>query len=166
MDGTENTTCNNRIIGWRRYSRGRHRKYNSSVACAIFATLMSCLLCSNLVTSFSQLCHNILRGWSFTLESIQMFPTNLRVGRTIAQAVSRRLPTAAARVRAQLKSYGICGGQSGTEAGFLQVLWFPLPMFIPSTAPLSSSIFRCSYNRPVSGRRTKWTQSHSTTRKN
>jgi hypothetical protein len=41
------------------------------------------------------------------------------VGRAIAQAVSRLLPTAAALVRAQVRSCGICGGQSGTEAGFL-----------------------------------------------
>jgi hypothetical protein len=32
------------------------------------------------------------------------------VGRSIAQAISRRVPTAAARVRAQVKSCEICGG--------------------------------------------------------
>jgi hypothetical protein len=48
-----------------------------------------------------------------------------RVGRAIAQTVSRRLPTAAARVRAQVKSCGICGGQNDTGTGFLQVLTFP-----------------------------------------
>jgi hypothetical protein len=31
------------------------------------------------------------------------------LGRAIAQAVSRRLPTAAARVRVQVRSCGICG---------------------------------------------------------
>jgi hypothetical protein len=40
-------------------------------------------------------------------------------GRTIAQAVSLWLPTAAARVRARVWSSGICGGQSGAGAGFL-----------------------------------------------
>jgi hypothetical protein len=56
-------------------------------------------------------------------------------GRAIAQAVSRWLPTAAARVRSQVRSCGIWGGQSGTGAGFLRVLQFPLPILIPPTAP-------------------------------
>jgi hypothetical protein len=86
------------------------------------------------------------------------------VGRAIAQAVSRRHPTAAARVRAHVRSCGICG-QCGTGAGFLRVLRFPLPILIPPTAPHSSSIVRGWYNRSVSGRRTKWTQSHPTQKK-
>jgi hypothetical protein len=80
-------------------------------------------------------------------------------GRAIAQAVSRRLPTAAARVRSQVRSCGICGGQSGTEADFLRVLQFP-----PTPPHSSSSIIRSWYNRPVSGRCTKWTRSHFTRR--
>jgi hypothetical protein len=84
-------------------------------------------------------------------------------GRAIAQAVSRRLPTASARVRAQVRSCGIFGGQSCTGAGFLLVLRFPLPIFIPQTVPdSSSSIIRGWYNRPISGGRTKWTRSHPT----
>jgi hypothetical protein len=72
------------------------------------------------------------------------------VDRAIAQAVSRRLPTAAARVRAWVRSCAICGGQSGTGVGFLRVLRFPLPIFIPPIAPQSpSSIFWGWYNRPV-----------------
>jgi hypothetical protein len=59
---------------------------------------------------------------------------NIR-GRAIAQVVSRRLPTSAAPV----KSCGICGGQSGAGADFLQVRRFPLPSFIPPTAPQSPS---------------------------
>jgi hypothetical protein len=59
--------------------------------------------------------------------------------RAIAQAVSRWLPTTAVRVRTQVKSRGICVGQSGTGEGFLRVLRFPLPILIPPTAPHSSS---------------------------
>jgi hypothetical protein len=81
------------------------------------------------------------------------------LGRAIAQAVSRLLPTAAARVRAQVIWCGICGGQSGTKAGFLLVLRFPLPILSPPIAPHSSSVVRDWYNRPVSGRSTKWTHS-------
>jgi hypothetical protein len=73
-------------------------------------------------------------------------------GRAIAQAVSCWFPTAAARVRAQVWSSGICGGQSGAGAGFLRVLRFPLSIFIPPNSP-SSSIIRGWYNRPFSGRR-------------
>jgi hypothetical protein len=86
-------------------------------------------------------------------------------GRAIAQPVSCRLPTAAARVRAQVRSCGICGERSGTVTDFLRVLWFPLPIFIPPTAPHSSSIVRGWYSRPISGIRTKWTQSHPIPRK-
>jgi hypothetical protein len=57
-------------------------------------------------------------------------------GRAAAQADSSRLPTAAARVRAQLSSCRICG-QSDTGAGFRRVLSFPLK-FIPPTARHSS----------------------------
>jgi hypothetical protein len=71
-------------------------------------------------------------------------------GRAIAQAVSRSLPTAAARVRARARvwSCGICGRQSGAGAGFLRILRFPLPIFIPPIASQSpSSIIWGLYNR-------------------
>jgi hypothetical protein len=71
-------------------------------------------------------------------------------GCAIAQAVSRWLPTAAAQVRARVWSCGICGGQSGTGAGFLRVLRFPLPIFIPLISPQSpSSIIWRWYNTPI-----------------
>jgi hypothetical protein len=74
-------------------------------------------------------------------------------GRAIAQAVSRWLPTAAARVRARVCSSEICGGQSGAGAGFLQVLRFLLPIFIPPIAPQSPSsiIWGCTIGQ-------KWPQ--------
>jgi hypothetical protein len=41
----------------------------------------------------------------------------------------------------------------------------PLTILIPPTVLHSSSIIRRWYNRPTSGRRTKWTQSHPTNAK-
>jgi hypothetical protein len=73
-------------------------------------------------------------------------------GRAAAQAVSRRLPTMAARVR----SCEICGGQSGTGVGFLRAFPSPLPIPILPIAPQSSTFWGW-YNRPNSGRSTKWT---------
>jgi hypothetical protein len=53
--------------------------------------------------------------------------------RAIAQAVIRRLPMAAARFRAQLRSCGVSDRQSGIGAGFLRVLRFTLQILIPPT---------------------------------
>jgi hypothetical protein len=58
-------------------------------------------------------------------------------GRAIAQAVSRWLPTATARVQTRVWSSGICGGQSGAGEGFLRVFRFPLPIFVPPNSPSS-----------------------------
>jgi hypothetical protein len=77
-----------------------------------------------------------------------------------AQTVSRRHLIAVARIRCQVRSCGIYGGQSGTGVGFLRILRFPLPILIPTTAPHSPPfIIRGWYNRPNSGRRSKWTVS-------
>jgi hypothetical protein len=76
-------------------------------------------------------------------------------GRAISPAVRRRLPPAATRIRSPLKSRGICGAQSGTGAGFLRIIWFPLPFLIPPNPPYSSIILAW-YNRPIGGRCAKW----------
>jgi hypothetical protein len=76
----------------------------------------------------------------------------LTKGGAVAQAVICTLHTAADRVRFQVKSFGICGGQSGTEACFLRVVRFLLPILIPPIAPHSSSVGW--YSRPNSFRRT------------
>jgi hypothetical protein len=41
------------------------------------------------------------------------------------------------QVLSRLRLCWICSGQNGTVAGFLLVLQFPLPIFIPPTAPYS-----------------------------
>jgi hypothetical protein len=54
----------------------------------------------------------------------------ITAGHAMAQAVSRRPPTAEARVRCRVSPCGICGGQSGTGTGF---------------SP-SSSVFPCQFH--------------------
>jgi hypothetical protein len=78
---------------------------------------------------------NIIAG-----DTIDVIDTRVMVaiGRAIAEAVSRWLPAAAARVQSRFWSSGICGGQSGAGAGFLRLLRFPLP-FIPPNYPSSQS---------------------------
>jgi hypothetical protein len=51
-------------------------------------------------------------------------------GHAITQAVCHWLPTTAACVLTQVRSCRICDGQSGIGADLLQVLNFPLPIFI------------------------------------
>jgi hypothetical protein len=79
---------------------------------------------------------------TFNMEEVYFSETSINLphilDRAIAQAVSRPLPTAAARVPARARLCGSCGGKSGTRAGFLRVLRFPLPIIIPPTIPLSS----------------------------
>jgi hypothetical protein len=95
--------------------------------------------------------------WPLTaiLYLICLLSTDL--SRDIAQAVSRTLAVSAAQFPAQVSLCGICGGQNGTEAGFLRVLRFPLPLIPPTAHSSPSSIIRGWYNRPISGRHIDWT---------
>jgi hypothetical protein len=68
--------------------------------------------------------------------------------RAIAQAVSYQVSTAAARVRSQVTSCGICGRHSGTGAGFLRVFLFPQPILILTNAQYSS-VIRVWYKRSI-----------------
>jgi hypothetical protein len=57
---------------------------------------------------------------------------NRNVARATNQAVSCQLPTHAVRIRAQVRPCGICGGQSGTGAGFLRAIRVSLPLIPPA----------------------------------
>jgi hypothetical protein len=67
----------------------------------------------------------------------------------MAQAVSCRLPTTKAWVWARVRSCEICGGQSGTGAGFLRLLQFPLLSIPPNAPHWSSSIIIRSWHNSV-----------------
>jgi hypothetical protein len=64
---------------------------------------------------------------------------NKEKGRSIAEAVSRWLPTAATQVHAPVWSNGICGGQIEVGAGFVRALRSSLPILIPPNSPSSQS---------------------------
>jgi hypothetical protein len=86
--------------------------------------------------------------------------------RATVQAAGGRLPAATTRVPSYVRLCGICGERSGTKKGFLVLLRFPLPLIPPTVPHPSSSINRGRSNRPNSGRRNNWSQSHPTLRKN
>jgi hypothetical protein len=52
----------------------------------------------------------------------------------IAEVIGHHLVTMVAWVQSQVRSCGICGGQSGIGMGFLQVLSFRLPVLTQPTA--------------------------------
>jgi hypothetical protein len=80
---------------------------------------------------------NIFNSLKVLLKYFKM-PLIIYIGRAIAEAVSRWLPTLAARVQSRVWSSGICGGQSGVGAGYLRVLRFPLPFIPPNSASSQS----------------------------
>jgi hypothetical protein len=85
-------------------------------------------------------------------------------GRAMAQVVSHRLPTAAGRVRAQVRSYGVCGGQSWHWGKFFSEYFrFPCQFIFHRLLHihhLSSGAGTLGQLVPINGRRTKWIQSH------
>jgi hypothetical protein len=91
----------------------------------------------NVVLSLRKMWNNSTL-WSVKMSSESLNLEDLRDGRAMARAVSRRPLTAEARVRFWISPYGICGGQSGTGTGF-PPLYFGFP--------LSISFHRCSITR-------------------
>jgi hypothetical protein len=53
----------------------------------------------------------------------------------IAEVIGHQLVTMVAWVQSQVRSCGICGGQSGTGMGLLQMIYFPLPVLTHPAAP-------------------------------
>jgi hypothetical protein len=81
------------------------------------------------------------------------------LSRAVAQAVSRWLPTVAARVRVRA-ACGVCDGQRGIGAGFL-----PSTSVSPANHSTNFSIIIITWgwhSRPISGCNAKWTQLDST----
>jgi hypothetical protein len=103
----------------------------------------------------SELMNRLKKSLLCTVMSIYVY-LYCNSGRAIAEAVSRWLPTAAARVQSRVWSSGICGGQSGVGGRFSPTT--SVSPAIHSTKFSILTITRARYNRPVSGRRAEWTQ--------
>jgi hypothetical protein len=76
-------------------------------------------------------------GENYTLRKYDTNKLETISGNDVNRSYIREIPTAAARVQTRVWSSGIYGGQSGTGAGFLRVLRFPLSIFIPPNSPSS-----------------------------
>jgi hypothetical protein len=99
-------------------------------------------------------------GFQLTIPVFEQAKTCLAseraAGRAVAQAVSRWLPTATARVRVRA-GCGVCRGQIGTGAGFLRVLRFPLPIIPPISPSLSPEVGTIGLLVAVVPSRPNWT---------
>ena len=68
---------------------------------------------------------------------------------TVPQSINHQRLSVEVRVRFHVSPHMICGGQSGTDTGFLRLLQFPLSgsfhqCSIPIQFPLSGSFHQCS----------------------
>jgi hypothetical protein len=84
-----------------------------------------------------------------------------RCNRAIAQAISHRLLTTVARVR----SCGFVVEKAALGQVFSEYFGSPANSHSANCSTITIIYYLCWYNRPNSGRRAKWTQSHPT-RKN
>jgi hypothetical protein len=89
---------------------------------------------------FFWLCVCQLCFWPLLVLTLLSRWVSVEIGRAIAQAVSRRFPTAAARFQTRVGKWDFVMDKSGAGAGFLRELRFPLPIYIPSCTPQSSSL--------------------------
>jgi hypothetical protein len=83
-----------------------------------------------------------------SLLAARALPRHLQPHKHVTQ---RAKVTATARVWSHVRSPWLCGDRIGTEAGFLRVLRFPLPILIPPTAPYQ---FNCYCIIPILAVRT------------
>jgi hypothetical protein len=95
--------------------------------------------------------------------SLEIYGWNIEVtihfGRAVAQAVSRWLPTAAARVRVQAGMWGLWWTKRHWGRFSLST---SVSLANHSTDFSIIIIARGSHNRPISGRSAEWTQLDST----
>jgi hypothetical protein len=81
----------------------------------------------------------------------------VREGSAMVQAVSRWLPTAAARVRARRWQVGFLMDKMALGQVFSEYFGFPCQSLFHQKFSITT-ITRGRYNRPVSGQRADWTQ--------
>jgi hypothetical protein len=113
-----------------------------------FCPIASASLCKQLLPSWRHFKYQSWypgrRGGIVLCYEYSTFKTRYKqivnIGRDIAQAVSRRLPTTAARVQTRVGMWDFVIDKSSAGAGFLWKLRFPLPIYIPSCSPQLSSL--------------------------
>jgi hypothetical protein len=146
------------LIGWRRFEPGFAKHESGSINYMMYPSLRPLSTLASMHITRTEIRetysdrskrHAYFLNTFFTVLCIFQWLSYCS-GSALAQAVIHRLPTAAARVPARVRSSGICSVQSSTGVGFLPVLRFLLSG-IPPIAPHSSSsiIIQVGYNMPV-----------------